>query len=163
MEELANIVGEELEQLIEDIIRFSRNAGQEASGQTYQNIKDHVDKGTDYVKGSVTAPVYFSTLIRGRGPAHIPANLPELIAEWAQYKGITFQTPEDALRFARATAWKIRREGSELYRNHLYIDIVDTPIKMFEERLKSRIDSFMKIQITRNLNADGQAGHGFII
>ena len=55
--------------------------------------------------------------------------------EWANLKGITFSDPKALVRFGYPTAWKIKREGSELYRNHIYVDLVDTPADNFEEYL----------------------------
>jgi hypothetical protein len=40
----------------------------------------------------------------------------------------------------KPTAWKIKREGSELYRNHIYVDLVDTPADNFEEYLAQHLD-----------------------
>ncbi len=153
----------ELQVLIEDIIRASEAAGQRASGQTYSKITREVIESPDEVTGSVFAPEYFYTLIRGRGPGKVPVNMAQIIAEWAQYKGIGFSTPEELLRFANAVAWKIRKEGSQLYRNHLYIDIIDTPVRVFEEKLGTFIETAFDVVITRAFNANNFAEHGFII
>lgn len=149
--------------LCQEIIQASRNAGQEASGRTYEQILPDVFSEGNKTIGEVTAPVYFGTLIRGRGPGPIPEDMVEIIKEWAAYKGITFESIDDMNRFARAVAYTIKREGSELYRNHLYIDIADTPIRNFEAALQERLNGEVEAMIIRSLNADSMANHGFII
>lgn len=160
---LEDILREGLNQLVSNIILASEEAGQRASGKTYSQIRPETLTVGEYVQGSVYAPSYFYTLIRGRGPGNIPANMADIIIEWAGYKGISFATPQEMLRFGNAVAWKIRREGSELYRNHLYIDIVDTPIRVFEEWLEGQLDNIMDLTITAAFNAENFEGHGFII
>ncbi len=160
---LQDFIQQELQVLVNDIIAASETAGQRASGRTYDSIEVRTQRVGEAVNGQVLVPSYFYTLIRGRGPGKVPANMAEIIMEWAGYKGITFSTPEELLRFGNAVAWKIRREGSELYRNHLYIDIVDTPIRLFEERLSQYIDQVMRVTITRAFGAENFEGHGFII
>lgn len=163
MSYLTDILTEGLDKLRLDIIAASEAAGQRASGHTYDNITVEVSQSGELVEGAIWAPDYFYTLIRGRGPGGAPANMAEIIMEWAGYKGISFSSPEELLRFANAVAWKIRREGSELYRNHLYIDIVDTPVRVFEEWLDTKIDEIMDVTITAAFNGQNFEGHGFII
>lgn len=160
---LVDKLPEGMQRLRDDIIAASEQAGQRASGNTYDNIITEVSVDGDVIHGTLYAPDYFYTLIRGRGAGKVPANMADIIRDWAGYKGISFATPEDMLRFANAVAWKIRREGSLLYRNHLYVDIVDTPVKVFEEWLTAQLDEYMKLTITAAFNADNFEGHGFII
>lgn len=162
MEELTAILLEELEIFRNDVIQRSKDAGQEASGNTYNNIVVHVEQ-TDRLRGYVTAPSYFYTLIRGRGPGGVPMNMAEIIMEWAQHKGISFDSPESLLRFARAVAWTIRREGTQLYRDHLAIDLIDTPAREFYERMRTRITRAYRLQIINALKADNIPGHGYIV
>lgn len=157
------ILREGLDNLVRDIIRASEAAGQRASGKTYDNIDVELYTAGELVRGGVNAPSYFYTLIRGRGAGAVPANMVDIIKEWAEHKNISFETPEDLLRFSRAVAWKIRREGTEIFRNHLYVDIVDTPVRLFEEWLDSKLDEVMDVAITRAFNAENFEGHGYII
>lgn len=161
-----------LDQLRRDIISSSEAASQRASGRTYDAITAVVDNSSVGVtNGGIEAPTYFYTLIRGRGAGKVPANMVQIIDDWAKYKGITFSSPQDALRFARAVAWKIRREGSWLYRNHMYVDIIDTPVANFEAWLNDEMDRLFNREIadifnettTRSFGADNFAGHGYII
>lgn len=158
-----DILNEELQRLVLDIIEASRNAGQEASGRTYQNITHDVTSTFETTQGRVWAPDYFYTLIRGRGPGAVPYDFEEIIKDWAAYKGITFESIEALNRFANAVKWIIKREGSQLYRNNLYVDIADTPIDDFERRLSERVGSQIEYYVYRSLNADATATHGFII
>lgn len=144
---LDQTVKEALNILVADIIQASEDAGQKASGRTYSLIiNELIDEGVS-LHGVVYAPSYFYTLIRGRGAGGIPANFGQIILEWAQAKGLTFSTPEDMIRFANDTAWKIRHDGSKLYRDAGYIDLVDEPIRAFEERINNAIDREFNGQI----------------
>lgn len=160
--DLLEVIRQGLQKLILDIIAASEAAGQRASGQTYENIVEETERVGQLVTGTVYAPNYFYTLIRGRGPGKTPANFAQIIMEWAQVKGLSFASPEELERFGNAVAWKIRRDGSQLYVNHLYVDIIDTPIKMFEEYLEQQMDTIMDTVITAAWNADNFEGHGFI-
>lgn len=89
---LEQILAEGLTQMRDEIIRASQDAGQEASGRTYAQITVQTGREGETVWGSIEAPNYFYTLIRGRGPGKIPANLGQIIMEWAKLKGITSRT-----------------------------------------------------------------------
>lgn len=162
---LIEIITTGLTQLVEDIIRASQEAGQEASGGTYQFLRDEmvVQEDGQAVIGEIWAPVYFYTLIRGRGPGGTPTNMLDIIIEWAGYKGITFSDPDEMLRFANAVKWKIIREGSELYRNHLYVDIVDTAVRNFEEYMDTQLANWFTLVTDAAWGADNFEGHGYII
>lgn len=152
--QLQQTIGDGLLKMRQEIIRKSQDAGQEASGKTYQKIIVEV-KGNDLsVEGSITAPVYFHTLLRGRGPGKVPANLPDILMEWARVKGITFEDPRELVRFANATAWKIRLEGSKLFRDHGYIDLTSEAQSDFEQMLEKELDAFMSAQIDENFLPD---------
>ena len=129
------ILNEGLTLLKEDIIQASIDAGQKALGHTYKNINVYVSNNY----GAISAPIYFYTLIRGRGAGKIPANFGDIIKKWADYKGITFGSLTDLNRFAYFVGKKMREEGSRLYRDNSYLDITDTPIQKFEEWLDNQI------------------------
>lgn len=152
-----------LEQFVSWVIQASKEAGQEASGKTYQNITIDVYRNGGQTIGEVWAPNYFYTLIRGRGPGKTPANFTQIIMEWARYKNIVFQSESDLKRFAYFTMKKMREEGSELYRNHLYVDILDTPADRFEEWLDEQLNVLLEAEITRAFNAEGTSNHGYIL
>lgn len=136
-----------LADFVKNIIEASRRAGQEASGRTYRNIKSSSKRWGNDFHGEITAPVYFHTLIHGRRPRPVPANMADIIEDWAAAKGIFFATRKAARRFAVNVAKKLEEEGSRLYRNHQYLDIFDTPQEIFEEWLSKEIDAI----ITRNI------------
>lgn len=138
----------------QEIIRKSQDAGQEASGETYRRIVVEVDGNEFTIEGSITAPVYFHTLLRGRGPGKVPVELPQILMEWAKVKGITFEDPRELVRFANAVTWKMRREGSKLFRDHRYIDLVSDAQEHFEQMLDEELDAFMTSQIDENFLPD---------
>ena len=160
----AAVLKERLEQMRAEVIERSRSAGQEATGKTYQRITVEVqEQGSGVFEGAILAPEYFSTLLRGRGPGKIPSNFAEMILDWARAKGLQFSTPQDMVRFSRAVAYKIATEGSELYRNHLYVDLIDTPAKDFEAWLDSQLSEWMSAEIERNFVSPETGDHGYII
>ena len=152
--QLQQAIGDGLLKMRQEIIRRSQDAGQEASGETYRNITVKVEGNGLSIEGSITAPVYFHTLLRGRGPGKVPASLPDILMEWARVKGITFEDPRELVRFANATAWKIRREGSKLFRDHGYIDLTSEAQSDFEQMLEKELDAFMSAQIDENFLPD---------
>ena len=147
------IIREELEQLRKDIIETSRAAGQEASGETYRKIAAEDVTSTS---GKLTGPGYIGVLARGRRPGKIPYNFAAIIKEWAVYKGIGFGSEEEFDRWANAVAWKIRREGTSLWRDAgstgLEQDIFYTPIRQFVERISSRLLSVYQAQIIKQID-----------
>ena len=135
---IEEILKQGLTKLVDDIIEASRAAGQEASGETYRHITPEVS----VMSGGVYAPSYLYTLAIGRGPGKAPRDFAQIIMDWAQHKGIQFTDRKAFLRWANAVAWKIRREGNKLYRNHGNIDIFETPIGEFEEWLDKQLEVF---------------------
>lgn len=135
---IEEILKQGLTKLVDDIIEASRAARQEASGETYRHITPEVS----VMSGGVYAPSYLYTLAIGRGPGKAPRDFAQIIMDWAQYKGIQFTDRKAFLRWANAVAWKIRREGNKLYRNHGNIDIFETPIREFEGWLDKQLDIF---------------------
>lgn len=135
---IEEILQQGLTKLVDDIIAASRAAGQEASGETYRRITTQVSGNS----GAVYAPSYLYTLAIGRGPGKVPRNFAQIIMDWAQHKGIQFSDRKQFLRWANAVAWKIRREGTQLYRRHGEIDIFQTPIREFEQWLEKQLDVF---------------------
>lgn len=152
--QLQNAIADGLLNMRQEIIRKSQDAGQEASGETYRRIVVEVDGDEFTIEGSITAPVYFHTLLRGRGPGKVPVELPQILMEWAKVKGITFEDPRDLVRFANAVTWKMRREGSKLFRDHRYIDLVSDAQKHFEQMLDKELDAFITSQIDENFLPD---------
>lgn len=133
-----------LDTMKDNIIKQSEQAGQRASGRTYRNMYAEVREESQTLRGDIYAPAYFYTLIRGRGPGKIPANLPQILLDWVKNKGLSFGNQKEMIKFANATAWKIRKEGSELYRNYLYVDLVGTPQRIFEESMQELINVWMQ-------------------
>lgn len=161
MSELEEILAAGLYQLIVDIIAASEAYGQRASGRTYDMISQEVNRTGELVSGAVYAPNYFYTLIRGRGPGKAPADMAEIIMEWAGYKGIIFTSQEELVRFGNSAAWKIRREGSQMFRRGEYLDIIETPIKQLEEWLAAMIDKYMSVQITQSIFPEERIMYNF--
>lgn len=140
---MKNVLGELLERLVNDIISLSKDAGQQASGKTYSMMGWQTEDDGETVSGWVFAPVWFNTLLEGRGPGKIPANFGKIILEWMNRKGISSSSAKDTARMANAIAWKIRREGTQMYRDHRYVDLLDTPSKDFDESLTESLNKWV--------------------
>lgn len=147
------ILREELERLLAEIVETSRRAGQQASGRTYEGMTvEHVsDSG-----GQLTGPGYVGALARGRRAGKVPRDFARIIREWAAYKGISFSSEKEFDRWANAVAWKIRREGTALWREMGQYgrqeDIFATPISDFLERLSERLAAFYTTRIMERID-----------
>lgn len=142
------ILQEGLERFVSEVIQRSRNAGQEASGKTYRSISVKVDGS----HGEVWAPNYLYTLADGRGPGKVPYNFGDILIEWAKYKGISFLSPVAARRWANAVAWKIRRQGSMLFRQRKHIDLFDTSLSDLDTWLDDQLMQLYETQIEATFN-----------
>lgn len=150
---MEQILREELEVLRGEIVETSRRAGQQASGDTYRAI---AAEGVDSSGGQLVGPAYVGVLARGRRPGKVPYDFARIIKEWAGYKGITFPSEEEFDRWAEAVAWKIRREGTGLWRDAgnagLEQDIFHTPIRNFLDRLSARVAAFYRTEIVKQID-----------
>jgi hypothetical protein len=157
-ESIENAMRIGLEKLRADIIQASEDAGQRATGRTYSRITTDEAWEGETLTGEVTGPDYFHTLLVGRGPGKVPAGFVTIIEDWARAKGIVFQSAQDARRFAYATARKIREEGTRMFRNAQYIDLVDEPAKTFETWLSQQLDDLMDNMISEIMVPTGKQG-----
>lgn len=142
------ILQEGLDRFVAEVIQRSRGAGQEASGKTYRNTSVKVDGS----HGQVWAPNYFYTLADGRGPGKVPYNFGDILLDWAKYKGISFPSPVAARRWANAVAWKIRKQGSMLFRQRKHLDLFDTPLSDLDTWLGDQLMQLYETQIEATFN-----------
>lgn len=134
-----DIIEEELTTLRDDIIRASEQEGQKASGDTYNEIQ--IENLTEF-SGQLIGPGYIGVLATGRKPGKVPYDFEEIIGEWASTKGIEYSTQEEFEKFVSAVAWKIRREGTKLYREEKggqLPQIFEIPINDCINRIAKRI------------------------
>ncbi len=146
------IIREELERLRSGIIARSQQQGQKASGRTYAAIQteDVSDKG-----GKLVGSSYVAVLATGRRSGKVPYDFVRIIKEWAAYKGITFSDEREFDRWANAVAWKIRREGTELWRtvgsSGGGLDVFQTPIEDCIKRISERLAVFYTVEISNQI------------
>ena len=104
----------------------------------------------------LTGPGYIEVLAKGRRSGKVPYDFAAIIKEWAAYKGISFASEEEFDRWARAVAWKIKREGTSLWQDvgsmGLEQDIFYTPIRNFTARLSERLAGLYQVQITQQID-----------
>lgn len=152
-EKQLSIVGEEFDSFIKKVVENHLRAGQKASGRTMQSIKKSItDEG-----GVVFARAYFGVLETGRKPGPIPKDFRSVIRQWMRDKGISADpipyirkpsrkwqpkySPQERgdLSLAGAIAYRIRKEGTRLYRSGGRADIYSNEIPKTVENILDRI------------------------
>lgn len=168
-ENARNIVAEELEALKQRIIARHRQAGQVASGKTIASLR--VEKTAD--GGTLYGRPAFGTLETGRKPGRVPQNFEAVIKQWILDKGISVTpipyirqpsarwtpkyTPEERglNTLAGAIAYKIRTEGTTLYRHGGRSDIYSPEIPLTVESLRKRMLGLFKTEVEHiNINSN---------
>jgi hypothetical protein len=144
-----------LKNLRASIIQRSTEAGQRASGRTYESIQAQNITATH---GELVGPVWVAVLEDGRRPGPVPFNFYEIIMEWATFKGISWASADPITfeRWAKGVAWNIRRFGTELYRSGQKLDIFETPIAEFERWLFEQLKVFYATEISNTLRTAWQ-------
>lgn len=147
------VLREELERLAERIKANHRRAGQVASGRTLRSI--HVDVTDD--EGVLWGRKPFGTLETGRKGGRVPRDFRSIIRQWMRDKGIhgtpipyvrkpsakwkPKYTPQERgnMSLAGAIAYRIRKEGTRLYRDGGRADIYSNEIPITIENIKKRL------------------------
>lgn len=148
-----------LNNLRASIIQRSTDAGQRASGHTYEQITvDNVSA----THGELRGPTWIGVLEDGRGPGKVPYNFAEVIMEWATYKGISFASADPVTfeRWAQGVAWHIRKHGTKLYQSGQHLDIFETPVAEFEKWLIDQLRQFYTQQIVNDIKTAWAKGYG---
>ena len=167
--EIKGILTEELQGLRERIIANHIRAGQRASGKTERSLRVEV---TD-IQGTLFGRQAFGTLETGRRPGRVPYKFNEIIRQWILDKGIAITdipykrkeserwrpkyTPrERGLRaMAGAIAYKIREEGTSLYREGGRTDIYSPEVKKCIEIIMNRAFAIFADDVTHiNLHSN---------
>lgn len=145
---VTEILHEELDTLLRDIIARHEEAGQVASGTTRDSFEVAIDGLHGRIMGNRwPAPV----LETGRKGGKVPYGFKNIIREWIVAKGLRFKDDKQLDRWAAAIAWKIAREGTQLYRAGAPKDIFETPIAEFTQRLSERIAVFYAAEVVNNI------------
>jgi hypothetical protein len=139
-----DILNEGLTKLKDDIIARHKEAGQFVTGASAAAFEVRIT-GAD--SGELLGPIYAGVFERGRKPGKVPYDFKKVIMDWASAKGLTFQDRKQFERWASAVAWKIRREGTSMYRSGKSIDIFETPIHDFEVYLGDNLPESYAIEI----------------
>ena len=110
--------------------------------------------GPDFVE--VTGPAYLQTLLTGRGPTKGGASggqkLSEILAQWAEDKGIQLSGGLSYKSFGFLAARKMHREGSELYRAQQPSGLLDQVLSQdYLDTLMARIAAGEMTAITTAL------------
>lgn len=148
------IIKDELEKLRDRIIKNHTDAGQVASGRTRDSLTVEAGKSG----GALIGRSPFGTLETGRKAGAVPMGFVDIIAQWITDKGIAFKsvtyvrkasakwTPKYSdssergrMMLAGAIAYKIRTEGTQLYREGGRTDIYSNEIPETLKNLKDRL------------------------
>ena len=146
------IIAEELEQLKTDIIAASESQGQKASGDTYKSM---LVEDVTSTSGTLTGRFAIGTLATGRKSGKVPENMHEIIMQWARDKGISFSDEEELVKFGKAVAWKIRKQGTELHKEvggGELPDIFEVPINAFLDRIIKRIPTVIVLDAMERID-----------
>lgn len=140
---MADTVTENLHIAIEDTVVKIRELmaehGKVVSGKTAHSLRRD--------GWNIMGADYYRDIIYGRRPGRVPKDFPTILLRWAKAKGITFQTPQEASSWARATAIKIEEEGTVQYRNRVRLDILDNARDYLQERADTLIKDEFRIAI----------------
>ncbi len=147
------IIGEEFDGLMKRIIANHQRAGQVASGRTMRSIRKELSEEG----GEVLGRAYFGVLETGRKPGPVPKGFRNIIRQWMRDKGISAEpipyirkpsdkwkpkyTPQERgdMSLAGAIAYRIKKEGTSLYRNGGRTDIYSNEIPTTVENILDRI------------------------
>lgn len=160
-QDIAKVLTEELSRLAERIKENHRNAGQMASGRTLRSITYEVTED----RGTLFGRFPFGTLETGRKEGKTPMFFSAIIRQWIIDKGIPVQpipykrkpsetwqpkySPEERglMSMAGAIAYKIRTEGTSLYRQGGRADIYSNEIPEAIKRIEERIAKVFSLTI----------------
>lgn len=132
------------------IVQRSTDAGQRASGQTYERIT--VEEVSE-THGELHGPTWVAVLEDGRQPGRVPYDFARVIMEWASAKGLSWASADPATfeRWARGVAWHIRKHGTALYSSGQTLDIFKTPVSEFETWLIDSLKDFYAAQVANQV------------
>ena len=146
-----------LRNLRAEIITRSMDAGQKASGRTYEQLE--VRNVTD-THGEFWGPTWVGVLEDGRKPGKVPYAFAAVIMEWATHKGISWASADPVTfeRWARGVAWHIRKNGTALFQSGQTLDVFKTPVADFERWLTEKLKEFYAAYVTNEIRTAWQKG-----
>lgn len=107
----STILRDELELLKVHIQQNLASSGTNASGKTSESLRVEVDEHG----GKLIGRPFFHGVETGRGPGGVPRNFQAIILDWMNAKGVHADDGDDQ-GMAQGIAWKIRRQGTSLWR-----------------------------------------------
>jgi hypothetical protein len=123
-----------------------------ASGKTERALS--IESGDDFLE--LLGPAYIQTLITGRGPTTGSGSgeqrLYEVLAQWAQVKGLALRKGQTYEDVGRALAYRIHREGTALYRAGGHSEILQSVLtQQFLDRLLAQVAAGEQVAIATAL------------
>lgn len=122
MEKVYQEIEAALNRLKDQIQANMEREGVNASGRTSKSLRVVRYKEGVMLVASAGDRAPIITLEKGReGGDNFPAGFYQIIKEWTREKGIPFASERERGTFAYFVSRKIRREGTERYRNNINI------------------------------------------
>jgi len=141
-------------------------AGQKASGRTLSEFAYDLTESETSLKLEIKGADHIEFLDRGRGPGGIPANITDIIKQWARDKGIASQFDKEYKlnSFAYLVARKIAAEGTWQHRTGRTYNGATRPVMAAfnEARIKAlqdEIDSALSITINSEILKEFKNGN----
>ena len=145
------------QQMVSDIIKRHKDAGQYTNGKTSGML--HIVQTENGFQ--LVGWTYTGTYDEGRQPNRKPwgsggnsTEFSESLIAWANAKGLTFRTPRDAQSWAFCVMRKISQQGTRRYREAQSgnrTDVLATPIQDMQKALKRAVSGYYAEEIKRTL------------
>ena len=158
-EKQLEIIGDELDSLMQRVTANHIRAGQKASGRTLQSIRKQISDAGGVLLGRAYFGVRFVILkwMKDKGISASP--IPYVREPSARWKPKYTPQERGDLSLAGAIAYRIRKEGTSLYRNGGRDDIYSNEIPRTVENILDRIMTvFAKDVESININSINEEG-----
>lgn len=132
-------------------------AGQKASGNTYDSFKFEVKQDDEAFTLNITGADTVQWLESGRGRGGIPRNWTEIMTKWISDKGISgqFKSEQEKKSFIYLVGRKISQEGNLQYRTGKTFSGQSNPISSaFHEQELEKLKVRLLSALTKTIKSD---------
>lgn len=145
------------EQAVEWLREKHLEAGQKASGETYDSFKFEVTQNDEAFTLEISGAATVQWLNSGRGRGGIPRNWNEIMSKWINDKGISgqFKNEQEKKSFIYLVGRKMRQEGNYQFRTGRTFKGGSEPISSaFHEQEFEKLKTQIKIALTSGIKSD---------
>ena len=141
-------IAKNLDLFIDDVKKRHISAGQRVTGKTIDSLKrKSIGINHQVIEGNE----YIGVLETGRKGGKIPRDFINILRNWANAKGITFENDKKATSWLKYQAWKISKFGTKQYISKQRIDIFTTPFEDLKKNLSKDLSVGIKSEITNKI------------